>query len=105
VSTLFATFLGNNPVEHLFGSGGTLAHLTAAQRTTLTGHTFFPRLVSGPFHHGLTIVFAVAAGMAVVSAAASALRGRQRLPDEPGRRAPLPGRTPTGPPLDERGSR
>jgi MFS family permease len=105
VSTLFATFLGNNPVEHLFGSGGTLAHLTAAQRATLTGHTFFPRLVSGPFHHGLTIVFAVAAGMAVVSAVASALRGRHRLPDEPGRRAPLPGRTPTGSPLDERGSR
>ncbi|WP_317447776.1 MFS transporter [Streptomyces collinus] len=75
VSTLFATFLGNNPVAHLLGTGGTLDHLTAAQRATLTGHTFFPRLVSGPFHHGLTIVFGVAAGMALVSAVASALRG------------------------------
>ncbi|MFF3918106.1 MFS transporter [Streptomyces sp. NPDC001852] len=75
VSTLFATFLGNNPIGHLLGGGGTLGHLTAAQRATLTGHTFFPELVSGPFHHGLTVVFGVAAGMALVSALASALRG------------------------------
>ncbi|MGW0207898.1 MFS transporter [Streptomyces sp. NPDC003233] len=75
VSTLFATFLGDNPIGHLLGAGGTLDHLTAAQRATLTGHTFFPELVSGPFHHGLTIVFGVAAGMALVSALASALRG------------------------------
>nr|WP_267971650.1 MFS transporter [Streptomyces glomeratus] len=75
VSTLFATFLGNNPVEHLLASGGTLSHLSAAQQASLTGHGFFPRLVSGPFHHGLTIVFGVAAAMALVSAAASALRG------------------------------
>lgn len=83
VSTLFATFLGNNPIGHLLGDGGTLDHLTAAQRATLTGHTFFPELVSGPFHHGLTIVFAVAAGMALVSALASALRGgHERAPDD-----------------------
>ncbi|WP_249814081.1 MFS transporter [Streptomyces barringtoniae] len=74
VSTLFATFLGDNPIGHLLG-GGTLDQLTAAQRAALTGHTFFPELVSGPFHHGLTIVFGVAAGMALVSALASALRG------------------------------
>src|SRR5690242_9432406 len=55
VSTLFATFLGNNPIGHLLGAGGTLDHLGAAQRATLTGHTFFPELVSGPFHHGLDI--------------------------------------------------
>ncbi|AEM84057.1 MFS transporter [Streptomyces violaceusniger] len=78
VSTLFATFLGNNPVDHLLRSGGTLDHLSAAQHAALTGHTFFPHLVSGPFHHGLTIVFSVAAGMAVVSALASALRGGHR---------------------------
>ncbi|MET9906950.1 MFS transporter [Streptomyces sp. NPDC006476] len=75
VSTLFATFLGDNPIEHLLGSGGVLDQVTASERAALTGHTFFPRLVSGPFHHGLTIVFGVAAGMALVSALASALRG------------------------------
>ncbi|MFE7979966.1 MFS transporter [Streptomyces shenzhenensis] len=86
VSTLFATFLGNNPVGHLLGSSGVLDQLTAAQRATLTGHTFFPQLVSGPFHHGLTVVFGVAAVMALVAALASALRGRHeprdgRLPE------------------------
>ncbi|MGW1559978.1 MFS transporter [Streptomyces sp. NPDC002144] len=75
VSTLFATFLGNNPIEHLLGSGGVLDQVNASRRAALTGHTFFPRLVSGPFHHGLTIVFGVAAGMALISALASALRG------------------------------
>lgn len=89
VSTLFATFLGNNPIAHLLGTGGTLDHLTAAQRATLTGHTFFPRLVSGPFHHGLTIVFGVAAGMALVSALASALRGGHEPADgDPAKDAP-----------------
>ncbi|QLJ02138.1 MFS transporter [Streptomyces sp. NEAU-sy36] len=83
VSTLFATFLGNNPIGHLLGSGGTLDRLTAAQRATLTGHRFFPELVSGPFHHGLTIVFSVAAGMALVSAVASALRGGHERADDP----------------------
>ncbi|MFB7511523.1 MFS transporter, partial [Streptomyces broussonetiae] len=82
VSTLFATFLGNNPIGHLLGSGGTLDQLTSAQRATLTGHTFFPELVSGPFHHGLSIVFSVAAGMALVSATASALRGGHERADD-----------------------
>ncbi|MGY6022032.1 MFS transporter [Streptomyces spinosirectus] len=82
VSTLFATFLGNNPIEHLLASNGALDHVTAAQRAALTGHTFFPRLVSGPFHQGLTIVFSVAAGMALVSAVASALRGSHRVAHE-----------------------
>ncbi|WP_285773349.1 MFS transporter [Microtetraspora sp. NBRC 13810] len=77
VSTLFATFLGDNPIRHLLGAE-TLSGLTAAQRDTLTGSGFFPGLVSGPFHHGLVIVFGVAAGMALISAVASALRGRHR---------------------------
>ncbi|EPD63944.1 MFS transporter [Streptomyces sp. HGB0020] len=78
VSTLFATFLGNNPIQHLLASDGSLDQVSAAQRAALTGHSFFPQLVSGPFHHGLTIVFSVAAGMALVSAVASALRGSHR---------------------------
>ncbi|MEU7057987.1 MFS transporter [Streptomyces sp. NPDC046197] len=107
VSTLFATFLGNNPVEHLLGADGTLAHPTAAQRHLLTGHTFFPQLVSGPFHDGLTVVFGVAAGMALVSAVASALRGRRRVTGEPAlpERPVGAGRPSAGSPLDERGSR
>ncbi|WTX19208.1 MFS transporter [Streptomyces sp. NBC_00005] len=85
VSTLFATFLGNNPIEHLLSSDGALDHVSTSQRAALTGHTFFPQLVSGPFHHGLTIVFSVAAGMALVSALASALRGSHRAEPDPAR--------------------
>ena len=98
VSTLFATFLGNNPIQHLLAADRSLDHVTDAQRAVLTGHTFFPQLVSGPFHHGLTIVFSVAAGMALVSAVASALRGGHQPDPEPepspADRPPAPAETP-----------
>jgi MFS family permease len=58
VSTLFATFLGNNPVQHLLGAG--IDSLPDADAQELTGHEFFPRLVADSFHHGLTIVFSAA---------------------------------------------
>ncbi|MFI7615793.1 MFS transporter [Nonomuraea terrae] len=86
VSTLFATFLGENPIRHLLGP--TLSHLSAVRRDALTGFGFFPGLVSGPFHHGLAIVFGVATAMALISAAASALRGRHQRADEPPRPTP-----------------
>ncbi|MFJ6213332.1 MFS transporter [Streptomyces sp. NPDC092296] len=76
VSTLFATFLGNNPVGNLLGPSGVLDTLPAQNAQTLTGTRFFPELVTGPFHHGLVTVFSVAAAMALVGAVASALRGR-----------------------------
>jgi MFS family permease len=76
VSTLFAAFLGSNPVEHLVGPG-VLARLSPADAATLTGHEFFPNLISGPFHDGLVTVFTAAAVMALVAAAASAARGKQ----------------------------
>ncbi|WP_327071789.1 MFS transporter [Kitasatospora sp. NBC_01250] len=76
VSTLFATFLGNNPVGHLLGPSGVLHTLPAQNAHVLTGTRFFPELVSGPFHHGLVTVFGAAAVMALIGALASALRGR-----------------------------
>ncbi|HEX4704947.1 MAG TPA: MFS transporter [Pseudonocardiaceae bacterium] len=76
VSTLFATFLGNNPISHLLGPSGVLNTLPGHNVQTLTGTRFFPQLVSGPFHNGLVVVFAVATVLALVGAAASALRGR-----------------------------
>ncbi|MFJ3231074.1 MFS transporter [Streptomyces sp. NPDC086787] len=93
VSTLFATFLGDNPIGHLLGSTGSLSSLSPAQREVLTGHGFFPQLVSEPFHQGLTVVFGVAAGMAVVSALASALRGRHEAPEKPAVEAATPAQT------------
>ncbi|MFC1430395.1 MFS transporter [Streptacidiphilus sp. N1-3] len=76
VSTLFAAFLGQNPVGHLLAPSGVLHTLPAHNASTLTGTEFFPHLISGPLHHGLTIVFIAAAAMAVVAALASLLRGR-----------------------------
>jgi MFS family permease len=75
VSTLFAAFLGSNPVAHLLGPTDALARLSPADVHALTGQHFFPQLISGPFHHGLVIVFSVATAMALIAAIASALRG------------------------------
>ena len=84
VSTLFATFLGNNPISHLLAPSGVLHTLPAHNVQTLTGNRFFPELVSGPFHHGLVIVFSAAAAMSLIGALASVLRGRheQAGPDQ-----------------------
>ena len=75
VSTVFAAFLGANPMQTLLGPAGVLKTLSPQGAATVTGKTFFPNLISAPFHHGLTIVFATAAGMALLAATASMLRG------------------------------
>jgi MFS family permease len=75
VSSMFAAVLGENPIGHLLAPSGALASLSAQHRTVLTGHTFFPHLISGPFHHGLTVVFIVAAVLSALAAAASLMRG------------------------------
>nr|WP_277349060.1 MFS transporter [Streptomyces sp. HNM0575] len=77
VSTLFATFLGHNPIGHLLGPSGVLERLPEHAVRTLTGTRFFPELVSGAFHHGLVTVFSAATAMALVAALASGLRGRR----------------------------
>ncbi|HTU98498.1 MAG TPA: MFS transporter [Solirubrobacteraceae bacterium] len=80
VSSLFAAVLGLNPVAHLLGSTHVLATLPAANQAVLTGHQFFPNLISGPFHDGLTVVFIVAAGLSVLGALASLMRGGRYVP-------------------------
>jgi hypothetical protein len=75
VSSLFAAVLGINPLQHLLALGDELRLLPANARRVLTGHEYFPGLISGPFERGLTIVFAVSAGLAFVGAIASFSRG------------------------------
>jgi hypothetical protein len=75
VSTLFAAVLGVNPVKHLLGPSHALSSLSPANRLTLTGREFFPHLISAPFHHGLVVVFSVAAALSVLAALASLARG------------------------------
>jgi len=80
VSTLFAAFLGANPVGTLLGPTGALAHLSPDNLASLTGPTFFPNLVATPFHEGLVVVFGAAATMSLVAALASFLRGGPTRP-------------------------
>jgi hypothetical protein len=74
VSTVFAAFLGANPMRTLLKPTGVLDRLPAHDAAGITGKDFFPHLISAPFHHGLTIVFGTAAGMALLAAVASLLR-------------------------------
>ena len=82
VGSLFAAFLGYNPVAQLLGPTGALAHLPASHVAVLTGKQFFPQLISGPFHHGLTIVFIMAIGLLVIAAGVSLLRGGRYVHEE-----------------------
>ena len=60
------------------------AKLSSPDQATLTGHTFFPNLISGPFHHGLIIVFSMAIAMSLIGAVASLFRGTKYVhQDEP----------------------
>ncbi len=82
VGSLFAAFLGYNPVAQLLGPTGILAHLPASHVALLTGKAFFPQLISGPFHHGLNIVFIMAICLLVIAAGVSLLRGGRYVHEE-----------------------
>jgi hypothetical protein len=78
VGSLFAAFLGYNPIQTLVGDK-TLSGLPVANQNTLTGKEFFPNLISQPFHHGLVIVFSLATVMSIVGAFASLSRGAKYM--------------------------
>ena len=70
VSSLFAAFLGYNPMAELLAPFNGLAQ-PGVNAEVLTGKTFFPELITGPFHTGLVVVFSAAAIMTVIGAIAS----------------------------------
>ena len=74
VASLFAAFLGYNPVQKLLGAS-LLHHLPTAQVAALTGHSFFPRLIAVPFSSALSAAFTFAFIACVIAAGASWLRG------------------------------
>jgi MFS family permease len=74
VATLFASFLGYNPMSTLLGPH-VLGSLRPGQAQTLTGRSFFPHLISGPFHSALVYAFVFAAAACLVAAVASLMRG------------------------------
>ncbi len=92
VATLFASFLGYNPMATLLGTHA-LHSLPAAQAHLVTGRSFFPHLISGPFHSALVYAFAFAIVACLVGAVASLLRGGQYHHAE---EATAPAGSPTG---------
>ena len=81
VSILFAAFLGYNPIEHLLGPH-VLAGLSTHDQAALTGSSFFPDLISGPFQDGLHAAFVFAIVACLIAAGASLLRGGRMVHDD-----------------------
>ena len=85
VATLFAAFLGYNPIKTLLGPG--MNTVAAHQQHILTGHPFFPSVISGPFSSALSSAFTfglaacLIAGLAsLVPAKGQPFIGRRREP-------------------------
>jgi MFS family permease len=91
VGSLFAAFLGYNPISSILGPTGALKSLSPSNAAALTGKTFFPQLISQPFHSGLVIVFIAAAVMSIIGAIASLAMGGKYIHADT---------TPIGIPLD-----
>ena len=70
VGSLFAAFLGYNPIAELLEPFHALQQ-PGVNAEELTGQTFFPHLIIEPFHAGLTVVFIAAAAMMVIGMVAS----------------------------------
>ena len=77
VASLFAAFLGYNPMGELIPAD-VLHALPPANAAMLTGKTFFPGLMSAPFKHGLVFAFSFSAVLYLVAAFAS-WRGGMRI--------------------------
>jgi MFS family permease len=85
VATLFAAFLGYNPIQTLLGPN--LHAVSAHQQHVLLGHTFFPSVISGPFSSALTSAFTFGLAACLIAALASLVPakgepwlGRRRRP-------------------------
>src|SRR5689334_11120846 len=82
VATLFASFLGYNPMATLLGPH-VLGSLPAGEAHELTGRSFFPHLISSPFHSALVYAFVFTILACAVAAVASMLRGGKDEAAEP----------------------
>jgi MFS family permease len=81
VSVLFAAFLGYNPVVRLVPAH-VLHSLSPANLAAVSGRSFFPKLISAPFHSGLHEAFAFAICACLVAALASWSRGGRYVAGE-----------------------
>jgi MFS family permease len=81
VGSLFAAFLGYNPMGKLIPPAA-MHQLPAHNQAVLTGKHFFPDLISEPFMHGLKIAFTASLALFLLAAIASWLRGGQYFYNE-----------------------
>ncbi len=91
VATLFASFLGYNPMATLLGPH-VLHSLPPGQSAQITGRQFFPHLIASPFHTALVYAFVFAIVACLIAAVASLLRGGKYHHAE----ATVPAGAPTG---------
>ncbi len=77
---LFAALLGYNPMRSMLGP--VLQHMPAAHVAQLTGRSFFPTLIAGPFSAGLGLAFDFALVACAIAAVASWLRGGKYYHDD-----------------------
>lgn len=81
VSYLFAAFLGYNPLKTLLGPS-VLGSLKPSAAARLTSKEYFPKLIGGPFKHGLVVVLTFAIVTCLIAAYASWLRGGKYVHQE-----------------------
>jgi MFS family permease len=81
VGSLFAAFLGYNPIAELLEPYHALQQ-PGVNVDVLTGKTFFPELITEPFHTGLVVVFIAAAVMMCIGAVASLFNPGRYATDE-----------------------
>jgi MFS family permease len=74
IGYLFAALLGYNPMGALLGSQ-VLSSLGSGVSNELTSRTYFPLLISGPFHDGLVLIMGFSVVICLVAAVISWLRG------------------------------
>jgi MFS family permease len=80
VASLFAAFLGYNPMGELIPAS-VLHTLPPESVATLTGSSFFPGLMSAPFKHGLLFAFTFSALLYGVAGICSWLGGSAVAPE------------------------
>jgi MFS family permease len=82
-TALFAAFLGYNPMGILLTHLPATAtfHLSTQTISILTSKTWFPTAIAPSFMSALDIAFYFNAGLAILAAAASALRGKRFVYD------------------------
>ncbi len=70
VASMFAAFLGYNPMGQLIPADA-LHALTATQQAVITGQRFFPELLAGPFMVGIKIAFSISIALYLLAALSS----------------------------------